>query len=70
MIIVFMKNKRIAIITHEFPPYRGGAGVYCEELAYAAQRSGSNVEVWAPRNAKVRILSFKNTKDPRAGYAV
>ena len=61
-----MENKRIAIITHEYPPHRGGAGVYCEELAYAAKQIGSNIEVWAPRDAK-NSDSFKVHKMPQKG---
>jgi len=66
MIIGLMKNKRIAIITHEYPPDRGGAGVYCEELAYAAKKSGSNIEVWAPRDAK-NSDTFKVQQMPQKG---
>ena len=66
MIIGSMENKRIAIITHEYPPHRGGAGVYCEELAYAAKQIGSNIEVWAPRDAK-NSDSFKVHRMPQKG---
>ena len=44
-----MALTKIIIITHEFPPFHGGAGVYCEELAKALQRGGRIVEVWVPR---------------------
>lgn len=40
---------KIIIITHEFPPFHGGAGVYCAELAAAWRRAGRTVEVWSPR---------------------
>ena len=66
MMIGLMKNMKIAIITHEYPPHRGGAGVYCEELAYAAQKSGSNIEVWAPRDAN-NSDSFKVHRMPQKG---
>lgn len=37
------------IVTLEYPPFRGGAGVYCEQLAQGISRCGSMVEVIAPR---------------------
>ena len=43
-----MAQSKIIIITHEFPPFYGGAGVYCEELATALRRTGRTVEVWSP----------------------
>jgi glycosyltransferase involved in cell wall biosynthesis len=39
----------IAIVTHEFAPFRGGVSTYTEELAAALHRAGQAVEVWAPR---------------------
>ena len=44
-----MALPKIIIITHEFPPFHGGAGVYCAELAAAWRRAGRSVEVWSPR---------------------
>ena len=44
-----MARSKVIIITHEFPPFYGGAGVYCEELATALRRTGRTVEVWSPR---------------------
>ena len=38
----------IILLTHEFAPFRGGAGTYVEEIAAAATRCGVPVEVWAP----------------------
>ena len=64
-----MQHTDIAIVTHEFPPKRGGAGVYCEEIAYATKSLGINCEVWAPRNSiesdlyKVRTLPLKGSQD-------
>jgi phosphatidyl-myo-inositol dimannoside synthase len=43
-----MARHKINLLTHEFPPRRGGAGVYCEEMAYAATSLGHEVRVWAP----------------------
>jgi phosphatidylinositol alpha-1,6-mannosyltransferase len=43
-----MARHKINLLTHEFPPKRGGAGVYCEEMAHAAASLGHDVEVWAP----------------------
>ena len=42
----------INIITHEFPPYRGGAGVYCYELALAASKLGGKVKIWSPNGSE------------------
>lgn len=38
----------IRIITHEFPPQRGGIATYAEAMARTAAEMGSRVEVWAP----------------------
>ncbi len=38
----------IILLTHEFAPFRGGAGTYVQEIAAAATRCGIDVEVWAP----------------------
>ena len=38
-----------------YPPSRGGAGIYCREVATAATKEGFNVNVWAP---------FKSEFDP------
>ena len=43
-----MARHKITLLTHEFPPRRGGAGVYCEEMAHAAASLGHEVRVWAP----------------------
>ena len=39
---------RILIMTHEFPPFRGGVGTYCVETARAAVAEGCTVEILAP----------------------
>jgi len=46
-----LKKGKIILITHEYPPQRGGAGVYCEELAYAARQLSIDLEIWAPKNS-------------------
>jgi phosphatidylinositol alpha-1,6-mannosyltransferase len=38
----------IHILTHEYPPQKGGAGIYCRELALAATIISRKVTVWAP----------------------
>jgi len=43
-----MARHKINLLTHEFPPKRGGAGVYCEEMAHAAASLDHDVKVWAP----------------------
>ncbi|MGH2359591.1 MAG: glycosyltransferase family 4 protein, partial [bacterium] len=40
--------KRILLLTHEFPPGRGGIGTYTHELARAAHIAGHTVTVFAP----------------------
>ena len=48
---------------------RGGAGVYCEEVAHAAYESGLNLEVWVPKGChsdstvKRNVLPFKGSQD-------
>ncbi|HEY8966672.1 MAG TPA: glycosyltransferase family 4 protein [Candidatus Methylacidiphilales bacterium] len=36
------------VLTHEYAPFRGGAGTFCAEVANAAFADGIDVEVWAP----------------------
>jgi len=38
----------LLLLTHEFPPRRGGIATYAEEMARAAVALGFAVEVWAP----------------------
>jgi phosphatidyl-myo-inositol dimannoside synthase len=38
----------IHILTHEFRPKRGGAGMVCEKLAETLARTNHSVTVWAP----------------------
>lgn len=39
---------RFILFTHEFPPFQGGVGTYCSELAHALHKKGHSIEVWAP----------------------
>jgi glycosyltransferase involved in cell wall biosynthesis len=43
-----MDNQKIILLTHEYPPKRGGAGTYCEELVYASLKIGIPIEAWVP----------------------
>ena len=58
----------IKLITMEYPPVRGGAGVYCEELAHASYELGLNIEVLAPKGSysdssvKLTPLPFKGSQ--------
>ena len=50
----------------EFPPTRGGAGVYCEELGHATNALGKNIEIVAPKGSSLES-SFKLTELPFNG---
>jgi glycosyltransferase involved in cell wall biosynthesis len=47
-----MDNKKIILITNEYPPKRGGAGVYCEELIHSSKELGISIEGWVPKYVK------------------
>ena len=47
----------LAVLTHEFFPYRGGIAVYAEETARAAA-AGRAVKVWAPDNIELRAKKW------------
>ena len=51
-------GRPINLLTMEYPPMRGGAGVYCEELVHAAEKAGHLVRVLGP----TRIMGSENTK--------
>lgn len=59
---------KIILLTHEYPPSRGGAGVYCYEIANAAFLLGSEIEVIAPKGSavharpKLRELTWKGSQ--------
>ena len=46
-----MDNQKIILLTHEYPPKRGGAGTYCEELVCASLKIGIPIEAWVPNYA-------------------
>ena len=50
-------GRPINLLTMEYPPMRGGAGVYCEELVHAAEKAGHLVRVLGP----TRIADSENT---------
>jgi len=39
---------KVALLTHEYPPYPGGIGRYCVEVAAAAITLGQDIRVFAP----------------------
>ncbi len=59
---------KIILLTHEYPPIRGGAGVYCHELAMAAFELGARIEVVAPKGSiyhqdpKLRELTWEGSQ--------
>ncbi len=67
-----MDNQKIILLSHEYPPKRGGAGVYCEELVYASQKLGLSIEAWVPKYVKkrdnLRKLPLKGTQDWICSY--
>ena len=54
-----MQKQKIILITNEYPPKRGGAGVYCEEIVYSAQKLGIPLHVWAPNYVKENQKNLK-----------
>ena len=56
----------LAVLTHEFFPYRGGIAVYVEETARAAAAAGYGVTVWAPDKPKLRSTPWPFTVRPVA----
>ncbi len=40
------------MLTMEYPPMRGGAGVYCEELYQAAEKEGIRIQVIGPKTTQ------------------
>ena len=63
-----MKDRTIILLTHEYPPKRGGAGTYCEELVHACASLGFRIEAWVPEygreeeNGRVIPLAIKGTQ--------
>ena len=71
-----LKKNKIILITHEYPPQRGGAGVYCEELCYAASQLSIELEIWAPQNSHtkdssiIRLMPQKGSQDWNCSWAL
>ena len=67
-----MDNQKIILLTHEYPPKRGGAGVYCEELVHASQKLDIPVEAWVPEYSAeseyVRNIPIKGTQSWFCSY--
>ena len=56
-----MKINRIILLTHEYPPTKGGAGIYCKEIAESAYKQNINIEIWAPMGSVSQSdIRFKN----------
>lgn len=51
-----MNGNSIILLTHEYPPKRGGAGTYCEELVHACGELNLSVEAWVPEYASEQKL--------------
>jgi phosphatidylinositol alpha-1,6-mannosyltransferase len=71
-----LKKDKIILVTHEFPPQRGGAGVYCDELAHAARKLSIDLEIWAPKNSqtkdssKIRLMPQRGSQDWRCSWSL
>ena len=58
----------IKLVTMEYPPTRGGAGTYCDELAHATNELSMDIEVLAPlgshsvSSVKLIQLPFKGSQ--------
>ena len=67
-----MDNKKIILLTHEYPPKRGGAGVYCEELVFAARKIKISIEAWVPHYAEkeLRIHNLKGSQGWICSYCL
>lgn len=48
-----MQKAEFILLTHEYPPQRGGAGIYCREMAIAAQKNSIMVSVWVPSGSTI-----------------
>ncbi len=55
-----MSKKTVVMVTHEYPPKRGGAGTYCEEIAHACRQIKIPTEIWVPEYVgKTKTKGFK-----------
>ncbi len=67
MNIRILEKNRINLISLEFPPVRGGAGVYCEELSTAASEIGIPITLWIPRGSKTHTTGMHINELPFRG---
>lgn len=67
-----MDNQKIILLTHEYPPKRGGAGVYCEELMYASQNLNIPIKAWVPeyssKSENVQRIPLKGSQSWVCSY--
>lgn len=56
------QTKPVILVTHEYPPKRGGAGVYCQELARACSLLQIPSEVWAPKGSLDQLVRLQTMK--------
>lgn len=54
---------KVALLTHEYPPYPGGIGRFCVEIAAAGIELGHEIQVFAPTHG----LSPNDEKAPPSG---
>ena len=51
-----MANLRVALISHEFPPYLiGGIGTHCYDLASSLSKKGIDVTVFSGKSKQLKI---------------
>jgi len=65
--IRILEEHRINLISLEFPPIRGGAGVYCDELSTAASEIGFPVTLWVPQGSKTLSTGMQINELPFRG---
>ena len=60
------QSSDVVLVTHEFPPIRGGAGILCQEIAEGAHKIGINIELLVPEGSEIQD-NFKTTILPWRG---
>lgn len=58
---------QIHLVTHEYPPFKGGAATFCREMALAAATQGHPVHVWGPRYMRSHHQHAAATTRPDPG---
>ncbi|MFH1067553.1 MAG: glycosyltransferase family 4 protein [bacterium] len=56
---------KVILLTHEYPPFRGGIATYCYETAKAAGEQSLPLEVWVPwrsKRARRRVIPLSNER--------